>query len=159
MLTVKLITVGTLKEAYLRDAFDEYAKRLSAFCALKPVQLKESRLPSDPSAAQIRQALDEESAAILSQIGPKAKAVALCVEGQEFSSESLAATLEGWMQTTGELCLIIGSAYGLSDTVKARADLKLSLSRLTFSHQLTRVLLMEVLYRSFSILHGGHYHK
>lgn len=159
MLNVKLIAVGTLKESYLREAFEEYAKRLSPYCALKTVQLKETRLPSDPSPAQIRQALDEEGASILSQIGPKAKTIALCVEGQEFASEALASTLESWMQTTGEICLIIGSAYGLSDTVKSRADLKLSLSRLTFSHQLTRVLLMEVLYRSFSILHGGHYHK
>ena len=159
MLAVKLITVGTLKEPYLRDAFDEYAKRLSPFCNLKTVQLKEARLPQDPSRAQIKQALEAEAGEILAQIGPKAKLIALCIEGQEFSSETLAAALAGWMQTTGELCLAIGSAFGLSDTVKARADLNLSLSRLTFSHQLARVLLMEVLYRSFSILHGGHYHK
>ena len=91
MLTVKLIAVGTLKEAYLRDAFDEYAKRLSAFCTLKPVQLKESRLPSDPSAAQIRQALDEESAAILANAIAMAEGLLSGIQSQE---EVTAAVLE-----------------------------------------------------------------
>ena len=90
---------------------------------------------------------------------PRAYTMALCVEGKQLSSEQLAQKLDTVMQNSGELCLIIGSSHGLSPRVKAAADFKLSVSALTFPHQLRRVLLLETVYRSLSILHGGKYHK
>ena len=159
MLNVKLITVGTLKESYLREAAAEYEKRLGAFCRFATVQLKEERLPDDPSEGEIRQALDREAIKILSEIPARAYCVALCVEGIQLSSEELADKLGAMEQKSGEICLVIGSSFGLSAEVKKRADLRLSVSKLTFPHQLMRVVLLETLYRSFNIRKGTRYHK
>ena len=159
MLTVKIITIGTLKESYWRDALAEYKKRLGAFCQVEEINLKESRLPDRPSDAHITAALEDEANTILSHLTPRAYKIALCVEGKQFSSEQLAAKLESAMQTAGELVLVIGSSHGLSERVKAACDLRLSVSALTFPHQMMRVMLMEILYRSMSILKGTQYHK
>ncbi len=159
MIHVTVITVGNLKESYWRDAVGEYEKRLGAFCKPEIIQLKESRLSDDPSEAEIRAALSEEGKRILAAIPPRAYRIALCVEGKQFSSEGLAKKLEGVLSQTGELALIIGSSHGIAPEVKASADLRLSVSELTFPHQMMRVLLLEVLYRSFSILQGSKYHK
>ncbi len=159
MLTVKIITVGTLKEAYWRDALAEYKKRLSAFCHVEEINLKESRLSDRPSAGEISAALESEAQAMLSYLTPRAYKIALCVEGKQFSSEQLAAKLESAMQSAGEMVLVIGSSHGLSERVKAACDLRLSVSALTFPHQMMRVMLMEILYRSMSILKGTQYHK
>lgn len=159
MVHVKFIVLGTLKEAYLRDAAAEYEKRLGAFCRFELVQLKEERLSDDPSEAEIRKALDREAAAILAQISPRAYCVAMCVEGKQLSSEELAEKMAAIEQETGEVCFVIGSSYGLSPEIKTRADLRLSVSRLTFPHQLMRVLLLETIYRAFNIRKGTRYHK
>ena len=159
MRNITVIAMGNLKESYLREAVEEYEKRLSGFCRLELCQLKEARLPDDPSPAQVAAALGEEAERILARIPPKAYTVALCVEGKEFTSEALAAHLDDVGQRTGDLCFVIGSAWGLSEKVKAAADLRLSLSKLTFPHQLFRVLLLEVLYRSLNILRGTKYHR
>ena len=159
MLHIKLIALGNLKESYLREALAEYEKRLSAFARTEIVELKECRLPDAPSPAEIEAALEKEAAAVLAAIPPRAYTVALCVEGKQFSSEALAEKLSAVMQQSGELVLIIGSSHGLSPRVKAAADLRLSVSALTFPHQLMRVLLLETVYRSLSILHGSKYHK
>ena len=159
MLTVKIITIGTLKEAYWRDALAEYKKRLSAFCQVEEINLKESRLPDRPSDSHIAAALEDEANTILTYLSPRAYKIALCVEGKQFSSEQLAAKLENAMQTSGEIVLVIGSSHGLSDRVKAACDLRLSVSALTFPHQMMRVMLMEILYRCMSILKGTQYHK
>ena len=159
MVHVKFIVLGTLKEAYLRDAAAEYEKRLGAFCRFELVQLKEERLSDDPSEAEIRKALDREAAAILAQISPRASCVAMCVEGKQLSSEELAEKMAAIEQETGEVCFVIGSSYGLSPEIKTRADLRLSVSRLTFPHQLMRVLLLETIYRAFNIRKGTRYHK
>ncbi len=159
MIGVKLIAPGTLKEAYLRDAAAEYTKRLGGLCRFETVQLKEEKLPDEPSEAQIHTALEKEGEKILSLIPARAYCVAMCVEGDMLSSEALAAQIEKAGETRGELCFVIGSSYGLSDSVKKRADLRLSVSRLTFPHQLMRVILLEALYRSFQILRGSKYHK
>ena len=159
MLSIKLVTVGTLKEAYLRDAFEEYKKRLGAFCKFSFVELKECKIPDKPSEQEIAKALDEEGKAILSQISLRSYVVALCIEGQSFSSEEFANQIEKYSMRTNEVAFVIGSAYGLSDKVKKIAHEQLSLSRMTFSHQLARILFMEVLYRSFSIINGQKYHK
>lgn len=159
MLNVKLITLGTLKEAYLRDAAAEYEKRLGAFCRFEIVQLKEERLSDDPSENEIKNALERESEKILSQIPPRAYVVAMCVEGKQLSSPELADKLDEVSARTSDLCFIIGSSYGLSDIVKQRADFRLSVSKLTFPHQLMRVVLLEAIYRAFNIQKGTKYHK
>ena len=159
MLHIKLITVGSLKEAYWRDAVAEYEKRLGACARIEISERREARLSDTPSDAEIAQALEREADDILAQIPKRATVVALCVEGKQLSSEELADTLARAMRESGELCLIIGSSHGLSPRVKQAAQLRLSVSRLTFPHQLMRVLLLETLYRSLSILHGSRYHK
>ena len=159
MLHIKLIATGNLKESYLREALAEYQKRLSAYARTEILELKEYRLPDNPSPAEINTALEREADAILAAIPPRAYTVALCVEGKQLSSEALAEKLSAVMQQSGELVLIIGSSHGLAPRVKTAADFKLSVSALTFPHQLMRVLLLETVYRSLSILHGGKYHK
>ena len=159
MLNIKILCVGNLKESYLKEAAAEYIKRLSAFCHLEIAELKEHKVPESPSPAEIAVALEEEADRLLSAIPPRAAKIALCVEGKQFSSEALAKKLEGFASSHGTVCLIIGSSHGLSDRVKNVADLKLSVSELTFPHQLMRVLLLEVLYRCLNITKGTRYHK
>ncbi len=159
MLQVTVISIGTLKESYWRDAMAEYEKRLSAFCKPHLVNLKEVKLPESPSAGEIAAALSEEGRQVLAAIPPRAYKIALCVEGRQFSSEELAARLEEAGNTHGSIALIIGSSHGLAPEVKAACDLRLSVSKLTFPHQMMRVLLLEVIYRSLSILRGTKYHK
>ena len=152
------ITVGTLKEKYWIDAFSEYAKRIGTYAKFEEINLKEERL-ADESPAAVSRALMAEGEKILERIPKDAYTVALCVEGKMLSSEELARALDGAKSASGKICFIIGSSYGLSDAVKARADLKLSFSRLTFPHQLIRISLAEAVYRSFTILGGKKYHK
>ena len=159
MIALTVITVGNLKESYWRDAVAEYEKRLGAFCKTNLIQLKEYKLPENPSPTEITAALSEEGRRILAAIPSRAYKIALCVEGVQFSSEELAKKLEAGASSGGSLCLIIGSSHGIAPEVKAACDLRLSVSKLTFPHQMMRVLLLEVLYRSFSILHGTKYHK
>ena len=159
MLNLTLITVGTLKENYLRDAVTEYEKRLQAYCRLQTVNLRETRLSDSPSAAEIAAALSAEGKQMLAAMPPRAYRVALCVEGTQLSSEELAVRLDRIGQTHGAACFVIGSSYGLSPEVKSACDARLSVSRLTFPHPLMRVLLLETLYRSLGISAGSKYHK
>ena len=159
MMNVKFITLGTLKESYLREAAAEYEKRLGAFCRFENVQLKEERLYDDPSDAEIRNALERESEKILAEIPPRAFCVAMCVEGKQLSSEELAEKISAVSNQSSDICFIIGSSFGLSDRVKQRADMRLSVSKLTFPHQLMRILLLEAVYRAFNIQKGTKYHK
>ena len=159
MIGVKFITLGTLKEQYLRDAAAEYEKRLSAFCKIQIVQLKEEKLPDSPSDGEIEKALEREAEKVMAEIPPRAYKIAMCVEGKQLSSEELADKLGEISERYGDVCFIIGSSHGLSDSVKAACDMKLSVSKLTFPHQLMRVLLLEAVYRGFNILKGTKYHK
>ena len=159
MLNIKIICVGNLKEGFLKDAAAEYIKRLGAFCRLEIAELKEHKLGEDPSEAEISAALEEEADRILAAIPSRAAVAALCVEGKQFSSEELSEKLDEFATTHGAVCLIIGSSHGLSPRGKSKADIRLSVSKLTFPHQLMRVLLLEVLYRAFSIIKGTKYHK
>lgn len=159
MLNIKLITVGTLKESYWRDAVAEYQKRLGGFCKFEEINLRETKLPDDPSQAQIAAALESEGALMMPYLASRAYKVALCVEGKQMSSEQLATKLEEVSAHASEICLVIGSSYGIAPTVKAVCDLRLSLSELTLPHQLARVVVCEVLYRCMNILRGTKYHK
>ena len=159
MIQVTLITVGNLKEEYWRQAVAEYEKRLLAFCKPEIIQLKEAKLSENPSAGEIHNALEDEAKRILAAMPPRSYRIALCVEGKQFSSEALAKKLDGVLAENGSLCLVIGSSYGLSPKVKEACQLRLSVSELTFPHQMMRVLLLEALYRCFGILRGTKYHK
>ena len=159
MLKCRLLCVGKLKEHYWREACAEYEKRLRPYCRFSVTELSESRLPGSPSGAQIRQALDREAAGILSAAGGSAL-VALCIEGDPVSSERLADLLRtAAARGTSEIGFVIGSSYGLSERVKQKADFRLSLSALTFPHQLARVMLCEQIYRAFQINGNRKYHK
>lgn len=159
MVGVKFITLGTLKEAYLREAAAEYEKRLGAFCKIQIVQLKEERLSDNPPENEIKQVLEREGAKIMAEIPPRAYKIAMCVEGKQMTSEEFAEKLCDISEKNGEMCFIIGSSHGLADSVKNSCDFRMSVSKLTFPHQLMRVLLLEAVYRGFNILKGTKYHK
>ena len=159
MVNVRFITVGNLKESYLREAAAEYVKRLGGFCRFEEIQLKEERLSEDPSENEIRNALDKEADKILGAIPPRSLKIAMCVEGRQYSSEELSRLLDRGAEESGSICFVIGSSYGLSDRVKNGCDIRMSVSKLTFPHQLMRVLLLEAVYRGFNISKGTRYHK
>ena len=159
MINVKLIALGNLKENYLREAFSEYSKRLGGLCRFEMIELKEHKLPDSPSDSEIDAALEEEGKRILSLLSPRAYKIALCVEGKQLSSEDFAKKIDTASAERGELVFIIGSSFGLSDKVKASCDLRLSISEMTFPHQLMRVVMAEAIYRALNILKGTKYHK
>lgn len=159
MLNVRLITVGSLKEGYLKDAIAEYSKRLSAFCNFEITELKEYKLPDSPTDGDVKKALAEEAERIVKAIPQKSYKIALCVEGKQLSSEELAQKIEEISQISGCICLIIGSSHGIDPSVKALCDLRLSVSKLTFPHQLMRVMMLEIIYRAMNIIKGTKYHK
>lgn len=159
MIKVTLIALGNLKEKYLKDAAAEYSKRLSGYCELKIVELSPVKLPERPSEAQISNALEKEATAIIKAIPSGSFSVALCIEGKSYTSENFAKKINNLCAEGKPLTLIIGSSYGLSETVKRYADMRLSVSDMTFPHQLFRIMLLEQLYRTFKINSGGSYHK
>ena len=138
MLNITLACIGKLKESYLRDGVTEYVKRLTPYCKLNILELEESRMPDAPSDSQIASVLAEEGKRILSKIPATAHVIALCIEGSMIFSEDFGQYL---------------------NKIKKRADFKLSLSRMTFTHQIARMLILEQLYRAFQINHKGKYHK
>ena len=159
MLNVKIYVTGTLKEQYYKDAIAEYKKRLNAYCKLDIIEFKEYKLSENPSEKQIEQALAAEGQKILSGISPKAYKIAMCVEGKQLSSEEFSEKLEEIATTHGEVALIIGSSFGLSEEIKRACDFRMSVSKMTLTHQMLRVWLVEIIYRCLSISHGGKYHK
>ena len=160
MLGVKLICVGKMREKFYIDAFSEYEKRLRAYCKFECVELNEQRLPDDPAVGEISAALSREAAEILRNIPPDAYVVALCVEGKQTPSEGVA-KLIAERENSGKpkLCFVIGGSFGLDESVKTRADRRLSMSEMTFPHHLARVMLAEQIYRGFKINEGSRYHK
>lgn len=162
MLHINILCVGTLKEAYWRDACGEYAKRLQASCRFTVTEVRESRLPASYSDADIAAVIAGEGDRLLRELGkyPGSYVIALCIEGRELSSEQLSGALaRAALNGKSRVDAVIGGSYGLSDAVKARADLRLSMSPMTFPHQLARVMFCEQLYRAFSIQAGTRYHK
>ena len=161
MLRINIICIGKIKEKYFTDAIGEYAKRLGAFCKFSIIELAEERVKSNtPNAAQIDEVINAEGKRILQKISPSDYVAAMCIEGKLLSSEELAQTLNN-VAVVGKSTVdfIIGGSYGLSQEVKSRADMRLSMSRMTFPHQLARVILSEQIYRSFEISTNGKYHK
>ncbi|MGN0115041.1 MAG: 23S rRNA (pseudouridine(1915)-N(3))-methyltransferase RlmH [Acutalibacteraceae bacterium] len=160
MFKISIICVGSLKEKYLRDAIDEYSKRLKTLCEFNIIEIDEQRLPDSPSQAQIDTALQKEGEQILKKIKSGAKVVAMCIEGNMMTSPAVAEMISSYaVRGASEIAFIIGGSFGLSDEVKQKADFKLSMSPMTFPHQLARVMLTEQIYRAFMINRGSKYHK
>lgn len=154
---IQIIHAGDFKENYLTSAYNEYCKRIKGFSDISDICVKE-RPVTDMSC--VEKTLKEEGQDILSRIDPRAYVVALCVEGKQFSSEEFASLFEKVpIDGYSNITFIIGSSHGLSNEIKQRADLKLSFSKMTFPHQLMRVILSEQVYRALSILNGSKYHK
>ena len=159
MVDVTLICVGRLKEKFYKDACDEYIKRLGAYCRLTVTEIPEERRGDSPSKAETCAALSREAESIKRAVPKGAAVITLCVEGRELSSPELAETIGELTGSYQKLCFVIGGSDGLSDSVKALSRLRLSMSPMTFPHHLARVMVLEQLYRAFSILNGGRYHK
>ncbi len=161
MLKINIICIGKIKEKYFTDAIAEYSKRLSIFCKFNIVELSEERIKSNtPNKAQIDEVLTAEGKKLLQKISPSDYVVAMCIEGRMLSSEELSKTLDD-VSVSGKSTVdfVIGGSYGLSDEVKRRADLRLSMSKMTFPHQMARMILSEQIYRAFEISTNGKYHK
>lgn len=159
MIKITLITLGKLKEKYLRDASAEYEKRLSRYCKLEIIELSPINLSDKPSQSEIDAALLRETENIEKRIPENSCVVTFCVEGKKISSEKFSDFVSGNLNGGKNMCFIIGSSYGLSNKIKQRSDLKMSLSDMTFPHQLFRIMSLEQIYRAFKIIEGSTYHK
>ena len=159
MTTINLIYVGNIRENYLLAAVAEYEKRLSAYCRLVCTEIKEEKLPDDPSQAQTEAAMKKEGERILAVLPRKSMKIALCVEGKQLSSEEFSSLIKN-AENSGfsQISFIIGGAFGLSEEVKKVCDFRLSLSKMTFSHQMVRLIFVEQLYRALTILNHEPYH-
>ncbi len=160
MFSMTLIAMGKLKEKFYLSAAAEYEKRLKGYCVFQLLELPESRLPEDPSPAEITAGLEKEADVILSKIPKGAWFCVLTPEGKLLSSEKLAEKL-GEVKLSGKssAVFLIGSSFGMAQRVKDRADLRLSMSPMTFPHHLARIMVLEQLYRAEAIQAGSKYHK
>lgn len=160
MLSINIIAVGNLKDRFFEEACAEYAKRISGYAKFRFIELKEARLSQNPTEGEIKKALAAEGEDILSRLSPRARNIAMCIEGKQMSTEAFAAYIDGAAAAgTSELNFIIGSSYGLCDEVKQKCDLRLSMSVMTFPHRLARVMLCEAVYRALTVCAGTPYHK
>ena len=160
MLNIKFICVGKLREMFYIDAFNEYARRLSAYCKFECAELNETKLGDKPSDKEIENALVRESADIEKAIPKDAYVIAMCVGAKQLKSEELAQKINSLaLSGRGKICFIIGGSFGMAESVKQRADMRLGMSEMTFPHHLARVMLTEQIYRSFKIIEGSRYHK
>ena len=160
MMNVQILCVGKLKEQYLRDACAEYSKRLGAFCKLSVVEINECKISNNPNQAEIERVIETEGVSILNKIPAQSYVIPMCIEGKQMSSEQLSQKFEQVaLNGISSVTFIIGGSYGLSNQIKQRADYRLSMSCMTFPHQLARVMLLEQIYRAFSISANTKYHK
>ena len=150
---IKIFTVGSIKEKYLKDAIEEYTKRLSKYTNIEIVEVKDEGLVEPQKAIS----LEEEK--ILKHINEKDYIITLEIEGKEFTSEEFAEKLDKIQLESSNITFIIGGSYGLSQNIKDKSRLHLSFSKMTFPHQLFRVLLLEQIYRAFKINNNESYHK
>lgn len=155
---INLIVIGKLKEEYLRSACGEYIKRLGRYCTIEVHELDECRLSDNPSEKEISAALKKEAAEIRKFAA--GMIIPLCIEGRQMSSEQLAAEIaSAGVNGFSTITFIIGSSFGLDDEIKSAGNMRLSMSKMTFPHQLARVMLLEQIYRAFQINTNGKYHK
>ncbi|MDD5796153.1 MAG: 23S rRNA (pseudouridine(1915)-N(3))-methyltransferase RlmH [Oscillospiraceae bacterium] len=160
MLNINIICIGKIKETYWTQAIEEYTKRLSAFCKFSIIELDEEKIKSNPRQSDIEKTITAEGKRIISKISKGSFTVALCIEGKQMSSEKLSKKIdETTLNGYSTINFIIGGSWGLSDEVKNSSQLKLSMSEMTFPHQMARVILCEQIYRAFEISANGKYHK
>lgn len=160
MFEITLIAMGKLKEKFYLSAAAEYEKRMKGYCQFKLLELPESRLPDNPSPAEITAGLEKEADLILTKIPKGAWFCTLTPEGKMLSSEALADKLKD-VKVSGKssACFLIGSSFGIAQRIKDKADFKLSMSPMTFPHHLARIMVLEQLYRAEAIQAGSKYHK
>ena len=160
MLHIKILCVGKLKESYFASAAAEYLKRLGAYARVEVEELPESHLPAQPSEAETAAALEREAESLRLRIPKDALRIAMCIEGRKLDSRQFADFVELCaVNGKNRLCFLIGGSLGLAESVKKEAELRLSMSDMTFPHHLARIMLLEQLYRAFKIAEGGKYHK
>lgn len=160
MNNITVVCIGKLKEKYLVDACNEYIKRLNAFCKINIIELPLSKVSNNPSQSEIQNAIENEGQKILSKIPNSSKIISMCIEGKQQSSEELGELISNYsLNGSSNITFIIGGSFGLSNKIKDKSDFKLSMSKMTFPHQLARVMLLEQIYRAFQIINNGKYHK
>ncbi|MDD3200323.1 MAG: 23S rRNA (pseudouridine(1915)-N(3))-methyltransferase RlmH [Eubacteriales bacterium] len=159
-MNITILCIGKLKERYWTEAVNEYKKRLGKYCTLLINELKEERAPDHPSPAEQKEIIEAEGKNILKHIKRDSYVIALEVKGREISSEDLSEKIHTLgVEGKSHLVFVIGGSLGLSEEILARADFRLSFSRMTFPHQMMRVILLEQIYRSYKILKNEVYHK
>jgi 23S rRNA (pseudouridine1915-N3)-methyltransferase len=159
-MNITILCIGKLKERYWTEAVQEYSKRLGKYCTLTINELKEEKAPDNASAAEETAVKEAEGKSILKQIKKEAYVIALEIQGRELTSEALSEKIEALgVAGKSDLVFVIGGSLGLSDEVLTRADFRLSFSKMTFPHQMMRVILLEQIYRSFKIMRNETYHK
>jgi len=157
---ITVISVGKIKEKYFTGAIDEYAKRLTKYCKLEQVEVPDEKAPENLSEKEMIQVKDKEGERILAKIGEQAYVIALAIDGKQLTSEALSKEIDR-LGVTGKshIVFVIGGSLGLADAVLNRANYKLSFSKMTFPHQLMKVVLLEQVYRAFRISRNEPYHK
>lgn len=159
-MNITIISVGKLKEKYLKQGIDEYAKRLGSYCKLQLIEVPDEKAPENLSEKEMKQVKDKEGEKILAKVKDSDTVIAMAIEGDLISSEQLAEKIENYgINGKSSIIFIIGGSLGLSDTVKKLANAKISFGRITLPHQLMRLVLVEQIYRSFRITAGHAYHK
>lgn len=159
-MNITIIAVGKIKEKFMREGIKEYAKRLSRYCKLQIIEVGDERAPEGLSKNQIDSIKRIEGNKILSKISISSYVIALCIDGKSLSSEELSKKMDDLaLEGISDITFVIGGSLGLSEEVLERSDYRLSFSRMTFPHQLMRVILLEQIYRSFKIIKGEPYHK
>lgn len=156
---ITIACVGKIKEKYLTAGIEEFTKRLTPFCKLETVAIGEERMPDDPAPAEKLQVLERETQRLLAVVPPNSYVILLDVVGKQLSSPELAAKIDSLaLAGQSHVTFVIGGAFGYTDALRKRADLALSFSKMTFTHQMIRLLLLEQIYRAFKISRGEKYH-
>ena len=159
-MNIRLIPVGKIKEKYIQEGIKEYSKRLSRYCSLDIVEIDDEKAPESLSDKEKEMVKQKEGERILSKIPQNSYVISLVIEGKQLSSEELAEKIESLMvEGISDITFIIGGSLGLSDEVISRSNFKLSFSKMTFPHQLMRMILLEQIYRAWRIIRNEPYHK
>ena len=157
---ISILCVGKVKEKFYRDAIEEFCKRLSRYCKLDIIEVSDEKTDETASENEIRLVKFKEGERILKNIKDDSYVIALCIDGKQLDSEELSSKMENLgISGTSHICFVIGGSLGLADEVIRRADYKLSFSKMTFPHQLMRVILLEQIYRAYRIMYNEPYHK
>lgn len=157
MIKINVVAVGKVKESYFLDGIKEYQKRLSKYASVQIIEVKEENLTQGETESERLKIIEAEAENIIKKL--KGKVVALCIEGERQSSEKFSSTIKNYVDKGEELTFVIGGSYGLSERIKRAADKKLSFSDMTFPHTMTRLILLEQIYRAFTIINNATYHK